>query len=278
MTSAILLACWLAAKVAIFSLHHGDQLSNRNVGEHSREWWYNLKVWISLYLHPWLISVCLSDASINLMLSIPTFYKTYVKLPPITPLDPHITNNLKLFPFFKGALGALDGTHISACPSSDQSCYTTAKGGVSQMSGRTTLNALCKSRGWEGSPSDGGVFHDAHVHDLEIPDGKYYLADTGYPICDALLVPFCGVQYHLREWETSGLRYVLIMTSSHIIILSSWTGEDTRHSIIWGCYICNTCARLWIFLPPLWLPRFLDTKFCTWTEPLSTPDPEYYLQ
>ena len=44
--------------------------------------------------------------------------------------------------------------------------------------------------GWEGSASDGGVFHDAHVHDLEIPDGQYYLADAGYPICDALLVPF----------------------------------------------------------------------------------------
>ena len=41
-----------------------------------------------------------------------------------------------------------------------------------------------------GSASDGGVFHDAHVHELEIPDGKDYLADAGYPICDALLVPF----------------------------------------------------------------------------------------
>jgi len=43
-------------------------------------------------------------------------------------------------------------------------------------------------------------------HDLSIPEGKYYLADAGYPLCDALLVPFRGVRYHLREWEKSGLR------------------------------------------------------------------------
>jgi len=86
--------------------------------------------------------------------------------------------------------------------------------------------------GWEGSASDGGVFHDAHVHDFEIPDGKYYLADAGYPICDAVLEPFHGVWYHLREWETSGLRYVLIMTSSHIITLSSWTGHRIKRSSI----------------------------------------------
>jgi hypothetical protein len=64
--------------------------------------------------------------------------------------------------------------------------------------------------GWEGSASDGGVFQDARVHDLKIPQGCYYLADAGYAVCDALLVPFRGVRYHLREWEASGLRYVQI--------------------------------------------------------------------
>src|SRR5882724_1996324 len=66
--------------------------------------------------------------------------------------------------------------------------------------------------GWEGSASDGGVFHDAYVHDLEIPDGKYYLADAGYPICDALLVPlWCSVllqvsalHYFIGSWVLEG--------------------------------------------------------------------------
>ena len=28
-----------------------------------------------------------------------------------------------------------------------------------------------------------------------------YLADAHYPACDHLLVPYCGVRYHLREWD-----------------------------------------------------------------------------
>src|SRR5882724_2252254 len=142
--------------------------------------------------------VCLFIRCFNQILDAvtsPAFYKTYVKLPTqSTPLAPYIANNPKLLPFFKGALGALDGTHISAHPpSSDQSCYHNRKGGVSQnVLAATTFDMhFCYIlNGWEGSASDGGVFHDAHVHDLEIPDGKYYLADAGYPICDALLVPF----------------------------------------------------------------------------------------
>ena len=56
------------------------------------------------------------------------------------------------------------------------------------------------------SASDAGVFHDAWIHDFEVPEGKFYLADAGYPLCDVLMVPFRGVLYHLREWESCGLR------------------------------------------------------------------------
>jgi len=74
---------------------------------------------------------------------IPSFLQDLGELPTqSTPLAPYIANNPKLFPFFKGALGALDGTHISACPpSSDQSCYHNHKGGVSQnVLAATTFN------------------------------------------------------------------------------------------------------------------------------------------
>jgi len=44
---------------------------------------------------------------------IPSFLQDLGELPTqSTPLAPYIANNPKLFPFFKGALGALDGTHI----------------------------------------------------------------------------------------------------------------------------------------------------------------------
>ena len=63
--------------------------------------------------------------------------------------------------------------------------------------------------GWEGSASDGGVFHDVWVHDFEVPEGKFYLAYAGYSLCDVFLVPFHGVQYHLWEWESCGLQCVI---------------------------------------------------------------------
>ena len=43
--------------------------------------------------------------------------------------------------------------------------------------------------GWDGSAADSTMIYDAHVTDLHMPVGKYYLADAGFPICKALLVP-----------------------------------------------------------------------------------------
>ena len=146
-----------------------------------------------------------------------TFYNTYVRLPtPSTPLHPYISDDPKFYPFFKGALGALDGTHIAAYPPAAE-CprYRNHKGGISQnvLAAATFDMKFCYMlSGWEGSASDGGVFQDARLYDLVIPVGRYYLADAGYPVCDALLVPYRGVRYHLREWEASSLRYAPFMT------------------------------------------------------------------
>ena len=53
--------------------------------------------------------------------------------------------------------------------------------------------------GWDGLAADLTMFYDAHVTDLHIPAGKYYLADAGFPICEALLIPKQGAHYHLAE-------------------------------------------------------------------------------
>jgi hypothetical protein len=42
--------------------------------------------------------------------------------------------------------------------------------------------------GWEGSASDAHVYEDALSKSLDIPEGKYYLADAGFPLCNELLV------------------------------------------------------------------------------------------
>jgi hypothetical protein len=54
--------------------------------------------------------------------------------------------------------------------------------------------------GWEGSAADSRVFEDAQNSGFDILEGRYYLADTGYANLDALLVPYHGVRYNLKEW------------------------------------------------------------------------------
>lgn len=145
-------------------------------------------------------------------LSSPPFYTKYVYLPSETsPTPDEIKDNPKLYPFFEGALGAIDGTHINCCPSTlERPTARNRKGGVSQ-----NCLACCSFHlrfqymlsGWDGSAADASLYNDARQHDLSIPEGRYYLADAGFGACDALLVPYRGVRYHLAEWGCASARY-----------------------------------------------------------------------
>ena len=37
---------------------------------------------------------------------------------------------------------------------------------------------------------DAHIYKDAYLTNLIISEGKYYLADTGYPLSDQLLIPY----------------------------------------------------------------------------------------
>ncbi|KIK80601.1 hypothetical protein PAXRUDRAFT_158231 [Paxillus rubicundulus Ve08.2h10] len=51
----------------------------------------------------------------------PNIYSKYVQLPHICdPTPPEIFNNPKFYPFFTNASGAINGTHISCCPSASE--------------------------------------------------------------------------------------------------------------------------------------------------------------
>jgi hypothetical protein len=54
--------------------------------------------------------------------------------------------------------------------------------------------------GWEGSVNDSFLYSDARINDLHVPSGYFYLGDAGFPLCNSVLVPYCGVRYHLQEW------------------------------------------------------------------------------
>ena len=137
--------------------------------------------------------------------SSPPFYTTYVHLPTAnSPTPIKICNNPKFWPFFKDALGALDGSHIhSAPPASERAFSRNRKGFVSQnclFACDFSLLFVYTLTGWEGSATDARIYEDVYTHDFHIPAGKYYLANAGFPLCDQLLVPYRGVCYHLAEW------------------------------------------------------------------------------
>ena len=67
--------------------------------------------------------------------------------------------------------------------------------------------------GWEGSAADSQVWADALARGFLVPEGFYYLADAEFPHCKELLIPFCGVWYHLQEWGAAGVQYVFYLTS-----------------------------------------------------------------
>jgi hypothetical protein len=49
------------------------------------------------------------------------------------------------------------------------------------------------------------MFMHACLMDFLIPQGKFYLADASFAHCNALLVPYQGVHYHLAEWGWAGV-------------------------------------------------------------------------
>jgi hypothetical protein len=137
--------------------------------------------------------------------SSPPIYSLYVRLPSAdSPTPPEVLQNAKYYPYFADAIGAIDGTHIACHPTGkDRDAARDRKGNLTQnclIACSFNMSFLYILSGWEGSAADARIYHDARVTDFNIPPGKYYLADAGFAACDELLVPYCGVCYHLAEW------------------------------------------------------------------------------
>ncbi|KAG8390267.1 hypothetical protein BUALT_Bualt01G0065900 [Buddleja alternifolia] len=109
--------------------------------------------------------------------------------------------------WFKGCLGALDGTHIKVrVPVEDKPKYRTRKNEIA-----TNVLGVCSQEmqfiyvlpGWEGSVADGRVLRDAisRRNGLVVPRGSYYLVDAGYTNGEGFLAPFRGQRYHLNDWS-----------------------------------------------------------------------------
>jgi DDE superfamily endonuclease len=140
-----------------------------------------------------------------LAFSSPPFYTKYVKQPKASdPIPSKIADNSKFFPYFADALGAVDGTHIHCSPSAAEREYSrNRKGFLSQnclMACSFDLQFLYVVSGWDGTAADAAMFNDARFHDFFVPEGKFYLADAGFPLIEELQVPYRATRYHLDEW------------------------------------------------------------------------------
>jgi hypothetical protein len=137
------------------------------------------------------------------------FYSKYVRFPDGSVLC-KIWKNPKWWPFFKDAIGALDGSHIHVTPKAVECpIYHNCKGFVSQnclFACDFDLNFMCTLTGWEGLATDARVYEDACSFDFCTPAGKYFLADAGYPLCPRLLVPYRSMHYHLAKWGRANAR------------------------------------------------------------------------
>jgi len=140
----------------------------------------------------------------------PPLYQLYICFPTGESIPTKIRNNPKFFLYFQDAIGAIDGSHIPVVPpSSCHEQFCNHKGFLSQNAlfiCNFNLRFTYVLSGWEGSATDARVYDDAISNDLQIPHGKYLLADAGYPLQSQLLVPYRGVCYHLAEWGCANVQ------------------------------------------------------------------------
>lgn len=123
------------------------------------------------------------------------------------PIPLEITSNPKFYPYFQNCIGALDGSLIPATvPGQLASVYRCRKGFTAQ-----NILVVCSFNftfqyilaGWEGSAHDSRVLEDAKKKGFKVTEGKYYLGDAEYSCSSAIMVPYRGVRYHLKEQAQS---------------------------------------------------------------------------
>ena len=135
-----------------------------------------------------------------------SLYEKTVHLPDNT-VPSVIQDNPKFYPFFKGCIGAINGTlipiSVRGMTRDELVPWRSRKGFISQnvlAAVDFDMNIRYVLAGWEGSTHDGQVLTSAREKGFEAPPRCYYLADAGYTANgDLLLTPYQKTRYHLRE-------------------------------------------------------------------------------
>ncbi|XP_034692549.1 uncharacterized protein LOC117919450 [Vitis riparia] len=144
----------------------------------------------------------------NVLKAIKSLSREFLQPPPLS-TPPEILRNNRFYPYFKDCIGVIDGMHIPAhVPAKDQSRFRNRKGILSQnvLAACTfDLQFIFVYPGWEGSVADSrvlrAVLDDPDQNFPNIPEGKYYLVDSGYSNIEGFIAPYQGVRYHLHEYR-----------------------------------------------------------------------------
>ncbi|XP_031267081.1 uncharacterized protein LOC116125509 [Pistacia vera] len=141
--------------------------------------------------------------------------------------------------WFKNCLGALDGTYIRVhVDASDKPRYRTRKGEIA-----TNVLGVCSPDmqfiyvlpRWEGSAIDGRVLRDAisRRNDLKVPQGCYYLCDSGYTNGEGFLAPYRGQRYHLNDWRSEMTIYPIESEVGEVSNTHDDDDDDVDGDVIW---------------------------------------------
>ena len=138
------------------------------------------------------------------------------------PVPHKIHGSSRFSQYFRGCIGALDGTHIPVhVPEARRTAYRNRKSYLSQnvlAACDFDLKFIYVLSGWEGSAADSRVYEDARAADFIVPNGRYYLGDAGYANSTSLLVPYRSTRYHLKEWGQGRHRYARILICAFPLI------------------------------------------------------------
>ncbi|XP_054820818.1 uncharacterized protein LOC129319776 [Prosopis cineraria] len=146
-----------------------------------------------------ILAACLNLSKANIKPFDPSFQRCHSK----------IQNDLLYWPFFKDAIGAIDGTHVPCVVSVvDKIKFIGRKGYATQNVMAVCDWDMCFTfviAGWEGTAHDARVFDNAistpSMHFPHPPSGKYYLVDSGYPTLNGYLDPYRCERYHLPDFR-----------------------------------------------------------------------------
>ncbi|XP_028785369.1 uncharacterized protein LOC114741284 [Neltuma alba] len=182
--------------VAMFLNMVGHGIGNRMIQErfqHSGET-------VSRHLHK-VLRACLQLSFNYIKPQDPTFREFPSK----------IQNDPRYWPFFKNAIGAIDGTHVRCVVSLfEQPKFIGRKGYPTQNIMAACDWDMCFTfalAGWEGTAHDARVFYNAlttpSMNFPHPPPGKYYLVDAGYPTPVGYIGPYKCERYHLPDFRRS---------------------------------------------------------------------------